>query len=103
MLLDPDTQSSMDDLLKVWGLELGPGVLVDLQDRLAQGDLTALLVRTFTDHEITHELTAAVLFPLARHLIFHEEQGKGLGLRALGAHITTKLGRNRYEGSGRQL
>ena len=76
MVLDPDTQSNMDDLLKVWGLELGPGVLVDLQDRLAQGDLTALLVRTFTDHEITHELTAAVLFPLARHLIFHEEQGK---------------------------
>jgi ABC-type uncharacterized transport system involved in gliding motility auxiliary subunit len=76
LLLDPDTQSNMDQLLKIWGLELGPGVLVDLQDRLAQGDLTALLVRTFTDHEITHELTAAVLFPLARHLIFQEEQGK---------------------------
>ena len=76
VLVDPDTQSNLDDLLKGWGLELGPGVLVDLQDRLAQGDLTALLVRTFTDHEITHELTAAVLFPLARHLTFQEESGK---------------------------
>ncbi|WHZ22592.1 MAG: Gliding motility-associated ABC transporter substrate-binding protein GldG [Nitrospira sp.] len=76
VLVDPDTQADVDDLLGTWGLELGRGVLVDLQDRLAQGDLTALLVRTFTDHEITHELTAAVLFPLARHLIFHEDKGK---------------------------
>jgi ABC-type uncharacterized transport system involved in gliding motility auxiliary subunit len=76
VLVDPDTQSNMDDLLNVWGIELGRGVLVDLQDRLAQGDLTALLIRTFTDHEITHELTAAVLFPLARHLVFHEDKGK---------------------------
>lgn len=76
VLVDPDMETGMDDLLDTWGIGLGRGVLVDLQDRLAQGDLTALLVRTFTDHEITHELTAAVLFPLARHLVFHEEKGK---------------------------
>lgn len=76
VLVDPETQADLDDLLAGWGLELGQGVLVDLQDRLAQGDLTALLVRTFTEHEITHELTAAVLFPLARHLTFHEDKGK---------------------------
>jgi ABC-type uncharacterized transport system involved in gliding motility auxiliary subunit len=52
-------------------------VLVDLQDRLAQGDLTALLVRTFTEHEITQDLNAAVLFPLARHITFDEQAGKG--------------------------
>ncbi|MEP7150504.1 MAG: DUF4350 domain-containing protein [Nitrospira sp.] len=76
VLVDPDTQADMDDLLNTWGMELGRGVLVDLQDRLAQGDLTALLVRSFTDHEITHELTAAVLFPLTRHLVFHEDKAK---------------------------
>ena len=76
MLIDPDMDTGLDDLLDAWGIELGRGVLVDLQDRLAQGDLTALLVRTFTDHEITHELTAAVLFPLARHFVFHEDKGK---------------------------
>jgi hypothetical protein len=51
-------------------------VLVDLQDRLAQGDLTALLVRTFTEHEITQDLTSAVLFPLSRHVTFDEAVGK---------------------------
>lgn len=76
LLLDPETQAELDDLLKRWGLEAGKGVLVDLQDRLAQGDLTALMIRTFTEHEITQDFTFAVLFPLARHLAFHEDLGK---------------------------
>lgn len=76
LMVDPDTQADIAPLLKRWGLGLGPGVLVDLQDRLAQGDLTALLVRTFTEHEITQDLNAAVLFPLARHITFDEQAGK---------------------------
>lgn len=76
LLIDPDTQADLNPLLKQWGLGVGPGVLVDLQDRLAQGDLTSLLVRTFTEHEITQDLSAAVLFPLARHITFDEQVGK---------------------------
>ncbi|MBH0200424.1 MAG: GldG family protein [Nitrospira sp.] len=76
VLVDPDTQTGLESLLAHWGLGLGPGVLVDLQDRLAAGDLTALLVRTFTEHEITQDLTSAVLFPLSRHVTFDEQVGK---------------------------
>ena len=75
LLIDPDTQADLNPLLKRWGLGVGPGALVDLQDRLAQGDLTSLLVRTFTEHEITQDLSAAVLFPLARHITFDEQVG----------------------------
>ena len=76
LLIDPDTQAGLNPLLTQWGLGVGPGFLVDLQDRLAQGDLTSLLVRTFTEHEITQDLSAAVLFPLARHITFDEQTGK---------------------------
>jgi ABC-type uncharacterized transport system involved in gliding motility auxiliary subunit len=76
LMVDPDTQADFAPLLSRWGVGLGPGVLVDLQDRLAQGDLTALLVRTFTEHEITQDLNAAVLFPLTRHITFSEQAGK---------------------------
>ena len=75
LLADPDTQTGLETLLARWGIGLGPGVLVDLQDRLAQGDLTALLVRTFTEHEITQDLTSAVLLPLSRHITFDEQTG----------------------------
>ncbi len=75
LLADPDTQTGLETLLARWGVGLGYGVLVDLQDRLAQGDLTALLVRTFTEHEITQDLTSAVLLPLSRHLTFDEQTG----------------------------
>jgi len=76
VLIDPDSQADINPLLKHWGLGAGPGVLVDFQDRLAQGEPTVLLVRTFTEHEITQDLTAAVLFPLARHITFDEQIGK---------------------------
>lgn len=76
VLVDPDTQTGLESLLAHWGLGLGSGVLVDLQDRLAQGDLTALLVRTFTEHEITQDLNSAVLLPLSRHVTFDEQIGK---------------------------
>ncbi|HEU4686650.1 MAG TPA: GldG family protein [Nitrospira sp.] len=76
LMVDPDSQADFTPLLNRWGLGLGRGVLVDLQDRLAQGDLTALLVRTFTEHEITQDLTAAVLLPLSRHITFDEQAGK---------------------------
>jgi ABC-type uncharacterized transport system involved in gliding motility auxiliary subunit len=76
VMADPDTEADVNPLLKRWGLALGPGVLVDFQDRLAQGEPTVLLVRTFTEHEITQDLNAAVLFPLARHVSFDEQVGK---------------------------
>ena len=74
VMIDPDVQANLDGMLARWGVEPGKGVLVDLQDRLAQGDLTALLVRTFTEHDITQDLTSAVLFPMARHLVSHEDK-----------------------------
>lgn len=76
ILLDPDTQADVDDLLGRWGVEAGRGVLVDLQDRLAQGELTFLMVRTFTEHEITQDFNFAVLFPVSRYVAFNGETGK---------------------------
>lgn len=76
VMLDPDTPADLHPLLNQWGVEAGKGVLVDLQDRLAQGDLTALMVRTFTEHEITQDFTFAVLFPVSRHLVFHDDLAK---------------------------
>ena len=76
IMLDPDTRANLDDLIARWGVEAGQGILVDLQDRPALGDLTSLMVRTFTEHEITQDFNSAVLFPVSRHVMFHEETGE---------------------------
>ncbi len=76
VMLDPETQTGLEHLLLRWGIETGRGTVVDVQDRLAQGDLTSLLVRTFTEHEITQDFKSAVLFPISRYLSFNEEAGK---------------------------
>lgn len=77
VMVDPGTQSGLEPLLATWGVRLGPGVLVDVRDRLAQGDLTSLMIRTFTEHEITQDFNFAVLLPTSRHLSFDSEGGAG--------------------------
>ncbi len=75
IMVDPGTQSGLEELLATWGVQLGQGVLVDVRDRLAQGDLTSLMIRTFTEHEITQDFNFAILLPTSRHLAFDRERG----------------------------
>jgi ABC-type uncharacterized transport system involved in gliding motility auxiliary subunit len=71
-MVDPGSQADLDGLLAPWGVKTGAGVLVDFQDRLAQGGINFLLIRRFTEHEITQDLTSVVLFPDSRHLVLDE-------------------------------
>ncbi len=71
-LIDPETSLGLNHLFNQWGVTLGAGTLIDLQDKLAQGDMTALLVRTFTEHEITHDFKTPVLFPVSRHVSLND-------------------------------
>lgn len=71
-MVDPDSQADLDGLLAPWGVKTGKGVLVDFQDRLAQGGINFLLIRRFTEHEITQDLTSVVLFPDSRYLVLDD-------------------------------
>ena len=71
-MIDPGSQADLDGLLAPWGVKTGKGVLVDFQDRLAQSGINFLLIRRFTEHEITQDLTSVVLFPDSRHLVLND-------------------------------
>jgi ABC-type uncharacterized transport system involved in gliding motility auxiliary subunit len=75
-MLDPGSQADLDALTGPWGVKAGKGVLVDFQDKLAQGGVNFLLIRRFTEHEITHDLTSVVLFPDSRHLVLDDAAGR---------------------------
>ncbi|MDA0738958.1 MAG: DUF4350 domain-containing protein [Nitrospirae bacterium] len=70
LLLDPQTTTGLDLLLTQWGLTLGPGIIVDPEDRISQGSPTALLVRRFTEHAITQGFTAPILLPVSQGVSF---------------------------------
>jgi ABC-type uncharacterized transport system involved in gliding motility auxiliary subunit len=74
-MVDPGSQADLDGLMAPWGVKTGKGVLVDFQDRLAQSGINFLLIRRFTEHEITQDLTSVVLFPDSRHLVLNDAAG----------------------------
>ena len=73
-LIDPETTSGLDPLLAQWGLTLGPGIIVDPEDRVSQSSPTALLVRRFTKHAITNGVTAPLLLPVSQDISFDQTQ-----------------------------
>lgn len=89
VLIDPETQSNIAHLIAGWGITLGDGIVVDEEHRIAQGSPTALLVRTFTEHEITHNFNLPILLPVSQHIMFDEERGQEWEFTPL-AHTSPK-------------
>jgi hypothetical protein len=86
---DPASKDSLDILLAQWGIQLGAGILADEQDRLGRGSPTALMVRTFTTHDITEDFTTPIIFPVSRSVTFDATQGKDWDFESL-AHTSPK-------------
>lgn len=72
LLIDPRTNSGLEPMLAQWGLELGPGIIVDPEDRVSQGSPTFLRVRRFTTHAITQGFTAPILLPVSQDVTFDQ-------------------------------
>ena len=83
LLLDPQTSSGLEEWISQWGLTLGPGIVVDPEDRVAQGSPTALLVRRFTNHNITKGFTAPILLPVSQPVSFDHTPGTNLNFTSL--------------------
>ena len=83
LLLDPQTSSGLEAWISQLGLTLGPGIVVDPEDRVAQGSPTALLVRRFTNHTITKGFTAPILLPVLQSVSFDLPPGTDLTFTSL--------------------
>jgi gliding motility-associatede transport system auxiliary component len=71
-LIDPQTTTGLAPLLAQWGVTLGPGIIVDPEDRVSQSSPTALLVRRFTKHGITQGFTSPILIPVSQNVSFDQ-------------------------------
>ena len=83
LLADPQETEVLDRFVAQWGLSLGSGIVVDERDRLGRGSPTALLIRTFTTHDITEGFTVPILFPVSRYIDFQPGQAPEWGFVSL--------------------
>jgi len=74
LLLDPRIASGLQRMVTQWGLTLGPGIIVDPEDRLSQGSPMALLVKRFTKHAITEGFTAPIILPVSQNVSFDQKK-----------------------------
>ena len=74
VLVDPEETEVLDPFTAQWGISLGKGVVVDKRDRIGRGSPTALLVRTFTTHDITEGFTVPIFFPVSRYIDFQPQR-----------------------------
>ncbi len=83
LLLDPQVTNGLEEWISQWGLTLGPGIVVDPEDRVAQGSPTALLARRFTNHHITKGFTSPVLLPVLQPVSFEQTPDTNLEFTSL--------------------
>lgn len=72
LMMDPQEQTGLDDLLAEWGITLGPEIIVDASPNLMLlgFDASNALVMNYTGHEIVKDLRLATLFPVSRPILF---------------------------------
>ena len=83
-LIDPLTNTGLDDLLEHWGIALGMDIVVDPTRQLPFVSAANLFVTTYTQHPIVEKMkTLMTLFPLARSVRPADPAPKGLTVTPL--------------------
>ena len=66
LLLDPQSKSAMENLLKRWGIDTPDSIVIDRMSKLLGGDYAAPVVNQYVAHEITRDFVLPTIFPLLR-------------------------------------
>jgi ABC-type uncharacterized transport system involved in gliding motility auxiliary subunit len=66
LLLDPQSKSRMEELLKRWGVDTPNSFVIDPLSKLFGGDYAAPVVNQYMAHEITRDFVLPTIFPLLR-------------------------------------
>jgi ABC-type uncharacterized transport system involved in gliding motility auxiliary subunit len=100
LLKGPGQKTGIEDLAATeLGVTLRDDTVIDADpfSRLAGGDYTRPVVRTYGDHEIVRELGVATAFPLARSLTFQTAKSADVDYRALALTTQDSWGETRIE------
>jgi ABC-type uncharacterized transport system involved in gliding motility auxiliary subunit len=66
MLLDPQTEPGLKNLLENWGVDIQKDLVVDPQSKMFGGDYAAPVISQYSPHGITKDFALPTIFPLLR-------------------------------------
>lgn len=83
-MIDPLQDTNLEQLLSLWGLQLGNNIVVDPTNQLPFVSAANVLVTTYTNHPIVAKMqTLVTLFPLARSVSPIHPAPEGITAQAL--------------------
>lgn len=75
LLIDPKTQSGLDDFLARWGIGLREDIVIDPMSKMFGGDYAAPVVSQYMMHDITKDFALSTIFPVLRSVTANKAEG----------------------------
>jgi len=75
LLIDPKTESGMDEFLARWGIGLREDLVIDPMSKMFGGDYAAPVVSQYMMHDITKDFALPTIFPVLRSVTAKQADG----------------------------
>ena len=83
LMIDPLTNTGMQDFLKGYGIEIGQDVVIDRLSRLFGASERVPVIMEYGNHKITENFSQPTFFPDARSVVPSEKPPEGIDLLVL--------------------
>jgi len=75
LLIDPQTNSGLEQFLARWGIELKEDLVIDPMSKMFGGDYAAPVVSQYMMHDITKDFALPTIFPVLRSVTAKQVEG----------------------------
>ncbi len=75
LLIDPHTESGLDEFLARWGIGLREDIVIDPMSKMFGGDYAAPVVSQYMMHDITKDFALPTIFPVLRSVTAKQAEG----------------------------
>jgi ABC-type uncharacterized transport system involved in gliding motility auxiliary subunit len=75
LLIDPQTNSGLEQFLARWGIELKEDIVIDPMSKMFGGDYAAPVVSQYMMHDITKDFALPTIFPVLRSVTAKQVEG----------------------------
>ncbi len=75
LLIDPQTETGLEEFLARWGIEIREDIVIDPMSKMFGGDYAAPVVSQYMMHDITKDFALPTIFPVLRSVTAKQVEG----------------------------